>query len=136
MYPFLRFIQFTAGQFVHLYNLYSKWYKTLENHNTTWYYITTENKTALSSTNEKEHDSPPGGKENAMKMYSAIVKDGNQVVVIRNQDYRTKAEFINDLRRNGYKVNPKKVKPADVFEYIMEHTNCNPWDWNLTEVPR
>lgn len=71
-----------------------------------------------------------------MKMYSAIVKDGNRVVVIRNQDYRTKAEFINDLRHNGYKVNPKKVKPSDVFDYIIDHTNCNPWDWNLTEVPR
>lgn len=71
-----------------------------------------------------------------MKMYSAIVKDGNRVVVIRNQAYRTKAQFINDLRCNGYKVNPKKVKLADVFDYIMEHTNCNPWDWNLTEVPR
>lgn len=83
--------------------------------------------------------SRPGGyegrKENDMKSYSAFVKDGNRSVIIRNQDYRTKAEFIHDLRCNGYKVNPKKVKPSDVFDYIMEHTNCNPWDWDLRQVP-
>lgn len=70
-----------------------------------------------------------------MKLYSALVKDGNRIVFIKNQEYNTKAEFIRDLRCNGYKVNPKKVKPADVFEYILEHTNMNPWDWDLTNVP-
>lgn len=70
-----------------------------------------------------------------MKMYSAVVKDGNRVVFIRNQEYKNKADFIHDLRCNGYKVNPKKVKLADVFEYILNHTNCNPWDWDLKDVP-
>lgn len=70
-----------------------------------------------------------------MKLYSALVKDGNRIVFIKNQEYNTKAEFIRDLRCNGYKVNPKKVKPADVFEYILAHTNMNPWDWDLTNVP-
>ena len=70
-----------------------------------------------------------------MKKYSAIVKDGNRAVLIKNQEYPKKADFIHDLRCNGYKVNPKKVKPSDVFDYIMNHTNCNPWDWDLTKVP-
>ena len=71
-----------------------------------------------------------------MKKYSAVVKDGARVVFIKNQEYQRKADFIHDLRANGYKVNPKKVKPADVFEYILNHTNCAPWDWDLKEVPQ
>lgn len=71
-----------------------------------------------------------------MKTYSAIVKDGSRMVFIKNQQYARKADFIHDLRNNGYKVNEKKVKPADLFDYIMAHTNCNPWDWNLKEIPQ
>lgn len=70
-----------------------------------------------------------------MKKYSAMVKDGQRVVIIRDQDYPNKAAFIHDLRANGYKVNPKKVKAADVFNYICEHTDMNPWDWDLKKVP-
>ena len=63
-----------------------------------------------------------------MKLYSAVVNDGISTVFIKNQEYRTKAEFIHDLRANGYTVNPMKVKPAGVFEYIICHTDCTPWD--------
>ena len=71
----------------------------------------------------------------AKKLYSAMVKDGMRVVIIRDQDYPNKAAFIRDLRANGYRVNPKKVKPSDVFDYICDHTDMNPWDWDLKEVP-
>lgn len=71
----------------------------------------------------------------AKKLYSAIVKDGKRVVIIRDQDYPNKAAFIRDLRANGYRVNPKKVKPSDVFDYICDHTDMNPWDWDLKKVP-
>lgn len=71
-----------------------------------------------------------------MKEYSAVVKDGARVVFIKNQEYQRKADFIHNLRANGYKVNPKKVKQADVFEYILNHTNCAPWDWDLKEIPQ
>ena len=70
-----------------------------------------------------------------MTQYSAIVKDGIRTVFIENQEYQTKADFIRDLRHNGYQVNPKKVKPSDVFDYIMNHTNCNSWDWDIKAVP-
>jgi hypothetical protein len=70
-----------------------------------------------------------------MKTYSAIVKDGKRVVIIENQEYRTKAEFIHDLRHNGYKVNPAKVKDSNVFTYIITRTNCNPWDWRINSLP-
>lgn len=70
-----------------------------------------------------------------MKKYSALVKDGTRVVFIRNQEYDRKSDFIHDLRCNGYKVNPRKVKQADVFDYILNHTNCYPWDWDINVVP-
>lgn len=70
-----------------------------------------------------------------MKSYSAVVKDGSRVVIIRNKQYPSKAAFIQDLRGNGFKVNPQKVKPSGLFDYIMEHTNCESWDWALQEIP-
>lgn len=70
-----------------------------------------------------------------MKKYSAMVKDGKRVVIIRDQDYPNKAAFIRDLRANGYRVDPKKVKTSDVFNYICDHTDMNPWDWDLKKVP-
>ena len=70
-----------------------------------------------------------------MKLYSAFVKDGKRLVVIKNQEYNTKADFIHDLRSNGYKVNPKKVKESVLFEYIINNTNCYSWDWDLRTVP-
>lgn len=72
-----------------------------------------------------------------MKMYKAIVKDkmdGRKVII--ESESNTKEEFIHDLRANGYAVNPIKVKTKEVFEYIMNHTDCNPWDWKeINAVP-
>ena len=65
-------------------------------------------------------------------LYSAVVKDkydNNKVKFIKNQEYSRKSDFIRDLRSNGYAVNPLKVKKSEVFDYIMEHTNFNWWDW-------
>ena len=65
-----------------------------------------------------------------MRNYKAIAtnKETRKQETIESE-YRTKKEFIRDLRANGYKVNPDKVKRAEVFDYIVGHTNCNPWDW-------
>ena len=67
--------------------------------------------------------------------YSALVKDGRRLVEIKNEEYATKADFIHDLRKNGYKVNPKKVKESSLFEYIITNTNMYPWDWDLRAIP-
>ena len=75
------------------------------------------------------------GKE--MTMYKAIVTDkaDGRKVVIESNAY-SKTDFIHDLRRNGYSVNPAKVKTKEVFDYIMQNTNCNPWDWKeINTVP-
>ena len=65
-----------------------------------------------------------------MKKFKAIVKDKQtkQLVIIESE-YKTKTEFIQDLRSNGYMVNPHKVKLAEVFDRIMNTTDCNWWDW-------
>lgn len=73
-----------------------------------------------------------------MRLYSAVVKDvyeGNKLTIIENHESYNKAHFIHDLRRNGYAVNPMKVKRADVFDYIMENTDCRPCDWRIRKVP-
>ena len=71
-----------------------------------------------------------------MKTYKAIVTDKiNKKKVIIESEHDTKAEFIHDLRANGYAVNPIKVKKKEVFDYIMDHTDCNPWDWEIKSVP-
>ena len=67
--------------------------------------------------------------------YSALVKDGNRLVEIKNEEYATKADFIYDLRKNGYKVNPKKVKESALYDYIIENTNLYPCDWDLRAIP-
>lgn len=72
-------------------------------------------------------------------LYSAVVKDkqDGRIVFICNHEYPSKALFIQDLRRNGYSVNPHKVKPADVFEYIMQYTDASPHDWaTINAVPK
>ena len=72
-----------------------------------------------------------------MKTYKAFVTEkrtGRKVVI--TSDYERKADFIDDLRRNGYRVNPLYVKTADVYDYIVQNTNCNPWDWReINEAP-
>lgn len=44
---------------------------------------------------------------------------------------------LHEIRVNGYSVNNYHCKPAEVFDYIMKHTNCNPWDWKeIKSVPQ
>ena len=43
--------------------------------------------------------------------------------------YANKTDFIKDLRANGYMVNPDKVKKSEVFDYIIDNTNCQSFDW-------
>lgn len=69
-----------------------------------------------------------------LKRYSALVKDGNRAKIIANKEYKIKLDFIKDLREAGYKVAPKRVKKADLFEYITRYTV--PWDWELKEIPK
>lgn len=79
-------------------------------------------------------------------LFKAIVKDKqSKELTIIESEYPTKQKFIEDLRGNGYSVNPEKVKRSEVFEYIMKNTNCEPWDWmnwdmdkegNIIEVDR
>ena len=65
-----------------------------------------------------------------MKTYKALVKDKKtKEYKVITSDYNNKSEFIKDLRNNGYMVNPIKVKTKEVYDYIVNSTNCCPWDW-------
>lgn len=66
--------------------------------------------------------------------YKTIAKDKftNEMVSIC-RDYPTKKAFIEDLRRNGYAVDEKMVKTEAGFDYVMDNTNCNWWDWKAVK---
>lgn len=68
-----------------------------------------------------------------MKKYKAIVKFEGVATIIE-AEYRTKKEFIEDLKRNGYKVNPSKVKEADLFDYILNNTDCTEDAWKIKKI--
>jgi len=65
-----------------------------------------------------------------MKVYKGIAtnKQTKEKVIIESE-YKTKKQFIQDVRNNGYTVNPLKVKEAKVFDYIMDFTNAQEEDW-------
>ena len=67
-----------------------------------------------------------------MTMYKATVKDKEtkQYTVISGE-YDSKAAFIEDLRRNGYAVNDKKVKKSDVYDAIIKYTDCDDDAWAI-----
>lgn len=68
-----------------------------------------------------------------MKRYKALVKYEGKATIIE-AEYRTKKEFIEDLNRNGYKVNPLKVKEADLFDYIINNTDCSEDAWKIKKI--
>lgn len=66
-----------------------------------------------------------------MKKYSAFVQDKvtKEWIFIKNIECNSKAQFIDDLRSNGYRVNPMKVLESKYFDFVMDYTNADPWDW-------
>lgn len=68
--------------------------------------------------------------------YKAIVIDNkdNKPKIIEGYA-NTKLEFIRNLRKNNYKVNFRKVKKYEVFEWITQNTNCNDLDWYINKIP-
>lgn len=68
-----------------------------------------------------------------MKQYKALVKFNGEAKVITSE-YNTKAEFVKELRANGYQVNDKKVKEAELFDWIIENTNCTDADWSIRSI--
>ena len=65
-----------------------------------------------------------------MKNYTALVTDiDTKERITITRDYPTKQEFIIDLRRNGFAVDPSHVKTTKEFNRIMDTTNAEPWQW-------
>jgi hypothetical protein len=62
--------------------------------------------------------------------YKAFVTDkenGKRLTIAR--DYPTKREFVFDLRRNGYAVDPSRVKTEKEFDRIINTTDAQEWHW-------
>lgn len=70
-------------------------------------------------------------------MFKAFVKSRQtKEYTFIESDYPNKSTFIADLKGNGYMVNPDKVKPSIVFDYIMQNTNSEEWDWVNWELDK
>lgn len=66
-----------------------------------------------------------------MRIYKAAVHDpsNRKKTIFIESEYPTKAEFIKELRSNGYLVDPSKVKTKIEFNRIIKETNADEWDW-------
>ena len=64
-----------------------------------------------------------------MKTYKAIATNSAGKKQIIEMKYATKADFIHDLRANGYKVSNYNVKIASEFDRLINTTNCKRWEW-------
>lgn len=71
-------------------------------------------------------------------LFKAFVKDKEtKKYIFIKSEYTKKADFIYDLKSNGYAVNPNKVKPAEVFDWIIDNTNWEPKDWKyINKIPQ
>lgn len=69
--------------------------------------------------------------------YKGIIKDKEtgEKIIRTFEGYRDKDEVVQTIRANGYAVDWDHVKPTELFDWIMDHTNCEPIDWKLTKVP-
>ena len=61
-------------------------------------------------------------------MYKALVtdrypKNGQRSRKFITRDYPSKASFAQDIRANGYSVSDSNIKPAVVYDYILDHFN-------------
>lgn len=70
------------------------------------------------------------GRPIKQQAYSALVHDketGKPSVVTRV--CQSKDRFVNELRAEGYRVDYNRVKPKNVFDYIVNNTAATPTDW-------
>lgn len=69
-----------------------------------------------------------------MKTYKtyAIDKSTGQGVFIESE-YASKQAFIDDLRRNGYKVNDRRVAEKEQYNHIIEQTDATATDFKQYE---
>ena len=70
--------------------------------------------------------------------YKAIVRDREtKKLRVLSLTACSLKHALHEIRANGFSVNNYKCKPAEVFDYIMEHTNASPWDWEkIKSVPK
>lgn len=70
-------------------------------------------------------------------LYKALVTDKEtKEKLFIEFDSPTKKQFIQDLRLNGYSVSDQKVKKSEVYNWILNNTNCQEEDWYFNEIPK
>lgn len=63
-------------------------------------------------------------------MFKAFVKDketGESKFI--ESEYPSKADFINDLKHNGFSVS--RAEPKDLYDFVLKETNGNDYDWEV-----
>lgn len=70
-----------------------------------------------------------------MENYKGLVKDKEtkQYTVVSGE-YTSKKAFIEDARRNGFSVNPSRVKKAGVYDAIIKYTDGSELAWRLCQT--
>lgn len=54
--------------------------------------------------------------------------DGNNKFYEEIGEYKTKKEFISDLKGNGFKFKYKDIKELELYDIIIETGDCFAWD--------
>ena len=73
-----------------------------------------------------------------MKKFKTMAFDKKfKVWDIIEMEYTTKADFIKNLRSNGYRVNPVRVTEVEIYNYIMDNTNATDKDFKtIKKLPK
>ena len=70
-----------------------------------------------------------------MKFKAVVTNKETKERKIIEADCKSKKQFLEDLRNNGYSVSDRKVKKAEVWNWIINETNCQEEDWYFNTIP-
>jgi len=72
-----------------------------------------------------------------MKTYKCLAKlknsDGQTTLHLMSEKCKSKKEFSQMLRGNGFKISEKNIKLSDVYDLLVVDGDCWAWD-NITTV--
>lgn len=72
-----------------------------------------------------------------MKTYKCLAKlkdsNGKTTFHLMAEKGKSKKEFAQMLRRNGFKISEKNIKLAEVYDLLVNDGDCWAWD-NITTV--
>ena len=67
-----------------------------------------------------------------MKTYKALVENKeNGKLVVLTVEAENKADAKKDIRLNGYTIRNNRCLESKYYDYVVENTNCEKWDWEM-----